>query len=105
MSTKLPVTPDWDRTDSALIVFSDAADTTPAVLLAVLLEVLADEAVELALEEDAVEEVEDFGAGLKMVLPLPKPTSEAKVPLTVTVSVVFLAVTTNWPLPLSEALT
>ncbi len=78
------------------------------------LEVLCDDV--LVLEAAAVEELEVVGEpeameegvfGVKLLLPVPKPSAVASLPLPsiVTMSLVFLAVITSFPLPLIDAVT
>lgn len=105
MLTNVPVTPDALKTDAALVALIVAAGTILSVLVVLLVVVLADEVLELVLDDAAVEVVEDGGGGEKTVLPGPKPIAEAKVPPTVTVSDVSLAVMTSLPWLLRDALT
>ncbi len=78
--------------DAAVLAFSEASDETAVVLLEVLLEVLLDDPVELplALDDEAAEELDELdeleepAVGWKVWCPGPKPTSDAKVPPTVT---------------------
>ena len=100
-----------------MLAFSDASEETVVVLLGVLwvalVEVLLDDAVELpvALDDEAVEELDEFeeldepAVGSKVWCPGPKPTSDAKVPPTVTASLSFLPVMTRLPWLLSDAVT
>lgn len=66
------------------------------------------EALEELEELDAVDALDVFAAvGVKLLLPVPKPSAAASLPLPsmVMMSVVFRAVMVRWPLALSDAVT
>jgi len=79
----------------------------PLELLVPLDEEAADE-LELLEELEALEELgmlDEGAGGWKVVFPVPKPMSDAKMPPTETVSVLLLPAITRSPLLLSDAVT
>ena len=99
-----------------LLPCSASVETPVVLFLDDLVEALVEDCAELLdavdeLEEpeelDALEALADGSFGLKVLLVTPKPIAAASMPLPPTVikSVLFLAVSTNWPLPLSDAVT
>jgi hypothetical protein len=114
ISIRLPLTPEADRIEAALLAITDANVGTP--LAAELVDVFVEGAVELLVALDAVlvaalveaAAVDVFGAvGMKLLLPTPKPRTPASLPLpcTVTSSVLFRPVMTNLPPALIDAVT
>jgi hypothetical protein len=78
MSTRLPLSPDADKIDAALLAVSDA--TVVKLCLVVLVDALVEDVVALEEGVDALEELAELAVpavGAKVVLPLPKPRFEA----------------------------
>ncbi len=71
--TKVPLTPESDKSDAALLALSEATVEKLVVLLGVLVTALVEDTVEPELV-DELEELEVALVGLKVSCPTPKPT-------------------------------
>jgi hypothetical protein len=111
--SRVPVDPPLARSNSAVPPVCSAYAELFGMPDDELVEALVDEPVELLVpldgeaadELEELEELDEGAVGWNVVFPVPKPTFDAKMPPTVTVSVLLLPAITSSPLLLSHAVT